>query len=221
MEYMIEYNIISTGSQGNAVVINKIVMIDCGVAFSKLTEVYKDLKIVLMTHKHSDHFKTSTIRKLAAQRPTLRWGCGEYLKQDLIDCGVDPKNIDVYKIGVKYNYGRFKFAAVKLYHNVKNVGYRLYFGAERAFYATDTCKLDGISAKNYDLYMVEANYEPDEIIERINEKKARGEYAYEINVLQNHLSRPDCDAWLAQNRGEKSKCVYMHQHRDEEGKAKW
>ena len=51
-----EYNIISTGSKGNAVVINDVILIDCGVSFRALKDVYKNIKIVLLTHIHSDHF---------------------------------------------------------------------------------------------------------------------------------------------------------------------
>ncbi len=65
------YDVISTGSKGNAVIIDNI-LIDCGVPFNKLTQAYKKLQLVLLTHKHSDHFRPSTIKRLAAERPTLR-----------------------------------------------------------------------------------------------------------------------------------------------------
>ena len=48
-----EYEIISTGSHGNAVVLNKHILIDVGVSFKALKNVYKDLKLVLLTHIHS------------------------------------------------------------------------------------------------------------------------------------------------------------------------
>lgn len=48
-----EYEIISTGSQGNATVINKHILIDVGVTFKALKNVYKDLQLVLLTHIHS------------------------------------------------------------------------------------------------------------------------------------------------------------------------
>ena len=50
------YNIISTGSKGNAVVINGRILIDCGVPFKALEPVKKDLRLALLTHIHSDHF---------------------------------------------------------------------------------------------------------------------------------------------------------------------
>lgn len=48
-----EYDVISTGSKGNAVVINREILIDTGVPFKSLESVYKDLKLVLLTHIHS------------------------------------------------------------------------------------------------------------------------------------------------------------------------
>lgn len=63
-----EYNIISTGSKGNAVVINDVILIDCGVSFRALKDVYKNIKIVLLTHIHSDHFNRRTIKALANNR---------------------------------------------------------------------------------------------------------------------------------------------------------
>lgn len=85
------YNIISTGSQGNAVVLNDCVLIDCGVSFKALKEVYKNLKLVLLTHEHGDHFKPQTIKRLAQERPTLRFGCCEWLVKALLNAGVDKK----------------------------------------------------------------------------------------------------------------------------------
>lgn len=209
---MIAYNIISTGSKGNAVVIGGIILVDCGVPFSALSGVYRDIKIVLLTHIHVDHFKHQTIRKLAEERPTLRFACCKWLVNDLIMSGVNPANIDVLNIGEKYDYGLFKTIPVKLYHNVPNCGYRLYFGDKKVFYATDTSSLAGITAKNYDLYMVEANYELEKLINSANEKAKKGEYAYECEVLRNHLSKADCDEFINANRGPHSKYVYLHQH---------
>lgn len=70
---MIGYNIIATGSKGNAVVIEHEILIDCGVPFKALAAEWKTLKLVLLTHIHCDHFQPSTLRLLASNRPTLRF----------------------------------------------------------------------------------------------------------------------------------------------------
>ena len=207
-------NIISSGSKGNAVVLNGVILIDCGVSFKALKDVCRDLKIVLLSHIHSDHFKKSTIRRLAADRPTLRFAAPEWLYESLIKCGVDDSKIDIVEIGKIYDYGAFKISPVKLYHDCPTCGYRIFLGEEKALYATDTYTLDGIAAKNYDLYLIECNYEDEEIKERIREKEEKGEFVYEKRVLRTHLSKADCDNFLVENAGAKSEFIYMHTHED-------
>ena len=206
------YNIISTGSQGNAIVLNNIILLDCGVPFRELKDVYKDIKIVLLTHIHGDHFNKTTIRKLAAERPTLRFSCCKWLTSELLACGVEPLNIDQLQIGKLYDYKAFQISPVKLYHDVDNAGWRVFMNAEKAIYMTDTVTLEGITAKNYDLYLVEANYITEELEERIRSKEAAGEYVYEYRVQKVHLSKEKCDEWLLENIGENSEAVYIHQH---------
>ena len=207
-----KYNIIATGSKGNAVMVENDIMIDCGVSFKALRNVYKDIKLVLLTHEHSDHIKVSTLKRLIKERPTLRVGCCEWMADTVRGCGINSKQLDVYDIGRIYDYKAFKISPVKLYHNVPNCGYRLFCDGKKVLYATDTNSLDGITAKDYDLYMLECNYEDDEIQERIAEKQENGDYAYEINVLHNHLSKQKCDDFIISNAGPHSEFVYLHQH---------
>jgi len=209
------YNIISTGSQGNAVVLNNCILIDCGVPFISLKEVYKNLKLVLLTHIHSDHFKKSTITALADSRPTLRFGCCEWLVKDLVKCGVSKRNIDVYAIGKIYDYRVFKISPIKLYHDVPQCGYRVFSNGEKAIYCTDTFTLEGIRAKDYDLYLIEANYEEEEMQKRIQEKVENGEYCYELRVLNRHLSKEQADKFLYENMGAKGEYKYLHEHKGE------
>ena len=209
------YKIIASGSSGNAVLINGFMLIDCGVSLRALSKVKKDLEIVVLTHIHSDHFNATTIRKLAAERPTLRFACCKWLTAELLHCGVSPLNIDQLQVGKLYNYGSFKLSPVQLYHDVPNCGWRIFSGAEKAIYMTDTVTLDGISAKGYDLYLVEANYSEPEIQERIRAKEVLGQYIYEYRVLRTHLSKEKCDKWLLENIGDNSEYVYIHQHREE------
>ena len=211
------YNIISTGSDGNAVIINNFALIDCGVTFRALFKFVKQIKIVLLTHRHADHFNFTTIHRLAAERPTLRFACGSWLVQDLVACGVSKANIDILTPGIVYDYNAFKVSPVTLYHDVQNCGYRLFFDKERAIYITDTATVQGISAKDYDLYLVEANYSESEIQQRIKSKEALGQYVYEYRVLKTHLSKEECDAWLLENMSDSSEYVYLHQHRFKEG----
>lgn len=212
----IPYHIISTGSKGNAVVINDCILVDCGVPFKAIKPFAHKLKLVLLTHIHSDHFRPSTLRILSRERPTLRFGCGCWLVADLLAAGVPAGNIDVLEPGVMYGYGICNIIPVSLVHNVPNCGYKIHFREGKVFYATDTNNLNGISARHYDLYMVEANYEDDVILQKIADKKAAGEYAYEVHAMQNHLSKAKCDDFVYRNIGHGGEYVYLHCHVDTE-----
>jgi len=216
------YKIISTGSKGNAVVINDIILIDCGVPFKALKEVYKGLRLVLLTHEHGDHFNRATIRKLAQERPTLRFGCCDWLVGQLVDCGVDKRNVDVYNPNCRYGYSDFLLVPFGLTHDVPNCGYKICINApsgnttfKNIFYATDTSSLDGIEAKSYDLYLIEANHGKDEIAQKIYSKEKYGEYSYERRARENHLSKEAADDFIYSNIGPNGKFVYLHAHIEE------
>lgn len=210
---MILHDVINSGSDGNAVVLNDSILIDCGVPFKAMSRYVGSLSQVLLTHIHSDHFNPSTVRRLAADRPTLRFGGGRWMIEPLLAAGVRKTNIDVLDAGHAYKFRFGTVIPVKLSHNVPNQGYKLLLPGGKAIYATDTGTLSGITAKDYDLYMIEADYEDEEIRERIREKMKSGEYAYERKVLYNHLSKERCDSWISQNIGPTGEYIYMHQHR--------
>ena len=211
------YKVIGTGSDGNAVVINSSILIDCGVPFRSLAEVYKGLRLVLLTHIHSDHFKKRTLRKLAQERPTLRFACCDWLVLPLIECGVKMSQIDVLECGKEFDYGAFQIQSFELTHDVPNCGYKLFMYGKKLIYATDTANLDGVEAKDFDLYMIEANYEEEELEERLRSKEENGEYAYERNVRERHLSKRQCDDFVYSNIGSNGVYVYLHRHRDKKG----
>ena len=210
-------NVIATGSRGNAVILNGSILIDCGVPYKKLEPYVKDLQLVLLTHIHGDHFNRTTIRRLCEERPTLRFGCCEWLAAPLVEAGIPPKQIDVYGVGkiYSYYYGEVVIETVPLSHDVENCGYKLWLSGESAIYATDTFTLDGIEAEGFDLYMIEANYTEDEMAERINRKLEAGEYVYEYRAAAGHLSQEKADQWLAANATPgKSKVIFLHRHEE-------
>lgn len=47
---MIACDVISTGSKGNAVLLNYWLLVDCGVPFKALAGAYPALRLVLLTH---------------------------------------------------------------------------------------------------------------------------------------------------------------------------
>ena len=207
-----DYHVIATGSTGNAVLIEKNVLIDAGVAYKKIEPYMGDIKLVLLTHVHSDHFKPSTVRRMALEKPLLRFGCGAFLAPELVKAGVPKQQIDILKPKMLYGYGICNVIPVELVHDVPNFGYKLHYPTGKIFYATDTGSLSQVSAKGYDLYLVERNYDDAELRARMDEKLANGQYAYEQRALRYHLSEKKVNDWLYKNMGKNSEYVYLHCH---------
>lgn len=220
---MITYDILASGSSGNAVVINGEILIDIGVPMKKLREsgYIKNLKLVLLTHEHGDHFNSTTVRAIHKERPALRWGCCEWMVPHLLEAGVGKRLIDVFETGLLkvYENGRLCIKAESLVHDVPNCGWKIHIqgpvgsDGDNLFYATDTATLDSVSACCYGTYLIEANHDRSEIEARIEEKQAMGEFAYETRAARNHLSQEQAMEWLAKNAGPNSKYVFLHQHK--------
>ena len=88
------YKIISSGSDGNAVLYFDNILVDIGVPFSLLSGYISRLSLVLLTHEHGDHLNINTLKKLQSMRPGVRVGCGEFLVEKLKKNGI--RNIDAY-----------------------------------------------------------------------------------------------------------------------------
>lgn len=203
------YKIINSGSDGNAVLINDEILIDCGVSFNKLQHCYKNLKLVLLTHIHGDHFNSTTIRKISKLRPGLRFGCCEWLVNELLNCGVSKSQIDIYNLNVEYDYKIFKIKTFNLFHDVPQCGYKVFMDDKKLIYATDTKSIDHIEAKDYDYYLIEANYTNEEDLKSYSENDV-----YFNRVLNTHLSQQQAAKWLLENMGDNSIYEFMHQHKE-------
>ena len=163
-------NIIASGSTGNCEIYNKSFVIDIGVPYSYIEPYKKDLKIIFLSHAHFDHFNIKTLKRLQFERPTLRIACGEWMVEYLNGL----RNIDVLNLNVWYDYGEFKVSIGKLYHDLKNCFFRLDFNGYKVFRATDTSTLSGISARNYNEYFIESNFDADTVWDKIRELEKIG-----------------------------------------------
>lgn len=189
------HNILSTGSKGNAIIYFNSILVDVGISFSRIEPYLKDIQIVLLTHQHSDHFKLNVIKRIQEERPSIRFGCGAFLADKLQ--GI--RNLDIYESGKMYNYGSFKISPIVLYHDVPNFGYRIFKDGKKLIHATDTYTLEGISAKDYDIYALECNYDEERVYDIIREKEYRGEYAHQKGSINSHLSKQQAQKFILSN----------------------
>ena len=213
-----KYEILQTGSDGNCTIIDDQIAIDMGVT-QKVIEPYIDrLSLVLLTHEHGDHFRPATVRAIARNRPTVSWACGEWMVPLLLKAGVRATSIHIMEMGVWNIYGPpvgMAVCAFETHHNVRNCGWKLWRSEEDTlFYATDLGDLDGIEAKNYQTYLLEANHSTAEIEAAVRAAQQTGEYSYRIKAAENHLSNEQAVEWLLENGAPWSIWIPMHQHRE-------
>ena len=214
-----KYEIIKSGSDGNCTIVEDCIAVDMGVPFYIIEPFAKDLKLVLLTHAHGDHFRKQTVRKLAKMRPTLKWACRDWMAQPLLEQGVDARNIhllppDEWQLYAALNVMVCPFDTV---HDSQNCGWRIWRDHhDSIFYATDLATLDGIEAKAYTVYLLEANYREAELQQRLEEKLDAGVFAYETRAEVTHLSREQATAWLQENMAPWSIWVPMHEHKERE-----
>lgn len=204
-----DYRIISTGSTGNCVFLFNRILIDIGVPFSRVKDVYKSVQLLTWSHRHSDHYNKDTIKRIVFERPSLRIAICEHEYERAVESGC--KNIDVLKNGAWYDYGEFQIAAFKTYHDCPSNGYRIKYKDYKAFFVTDTMTLEGITAPNYSHYFLEANYDHETAIELIRQKEQRGEFAYQKGAINSHLSEQQMMDFYYSNKGEHSQLIRLHQ----------
>lgn len=121
------------------------------------------------------------------------------------------RNIDVYEPGQLYDYGEFKIIPITLYHDVPNCGYRIFKGDHKTIHATDTAHMEGISAKDYDLYALEHNYNDETIHDAIERAERLGEFAYQKGAINTHLSEQQANDFIFNNRKESSQILRLHE----------
>ena len=206
------YEIIASGSSGNAILLENGILLDCGIPFKKIEPYLNQIKLVFISHEHGDHLNLRTLLKLHTLRPTIRFAVGFWLKDKLIGVGIKSSNIDNLKQNKIYDYKQFKISPFVLIHDVKNFGLRIFDSKskEKILYAVDTATLNHVSAKNYDCYLIEANYD-DEILEANLKKDLESSgFSYNSRVKETHLSLNQASQFVFDNAGNNSKYEFIH-----------
>ena len=121
------------------------------------------------------------------------------------------KNVDVYEYGKLYEYGEFQISPVKLFHDAPNFGYRIFKGEHKLIHCTDTYTLEGITAKNYNLFAIEHNYNEDTINQSIEDAEAKGEFSHQRRSFNSHLSEQQARQFIFENKCEECEVLRLHE----------
>lgn len=211
------YNIIATGSSGNAVIIDEKILVDFGVAYSLVKPFLNDIEYLLLTHRHGDHLSIASIIRMSKEYPKIMI----LGNSDVIGVLSEYRMPNLFVIDSNEWYELFGYtvASVDTKHNVPNVAYRIikpifvdgeYIKDYKVFYSTDTRDLYNVEAKNYDLYFIEFNHCEEMIDEKIAEKIKNNVFAYEMNAKNNHQSNSRAIKWLKKNNKIGAEVVPLH-----------
>lgn len=207
MVHQSTYNVIHSGSSGNCEIAFNSIVIDIGVPFSSIKPYLYDIQLILLSHAHSDHLNLATLQRIVSERPGVRIACGEWMVEHLQ--GI--KNVDVLEKGKWYNYGSFKVAIGQLYHEVPNCFFRIEKNGFKVFRATDTFTLEGIVAKNYNLYAIEYNYDSETVWDNIHNQEENGQFAHQRRSMNSHLSWQQAQDFIFNNASANYEVVRLHE----------
>ena len=205
----LNYNILSSGSIGNAVRIRDI-MIDCGIAFSKMKEELYGCNYLLITHDHQDHVKPAVLNQIVEQFPNIE--IYSTYKVARLNDSVTAINTDYLPIWLSKS--GCHMWAVPVPHNTLCFGYVLRFEDLDIVYATDlknTEELDRFSDEmrfRYDYTFLEANY--DETKLRLLGDSWHGQYNAYVDSSERHLSKDDSQLFYVRHRREGGEYIELH-----------
>lgn len=200
----LDYTIIKTGSSGNAVLVNGI-LFDCGISWKMLEPYATQVDVVLISHRHQDHIRPSTLNKLKSLFPRVAIIApkGFYEGTDKVQYEFDAILPHNKKLLIK---GKYEVLCTPIPHSVPNVAFVVKFqDGKTVMYATDTVSLDHLHIPDLDLYLLESNYSELSIVK--DQRNA-------VVAVTTHLSQEASFGWYLRNRGDNSEYVPLHVHMD-------
>ena len=178
MVITITYQILTTGSKGNAVLIDNI-LIDAGLTKKKLEQLtsFEAIEHVFISHKHSDHFNKPLVRAFieAGKEVYLPEGVREKLDEEGKLDWRDYDNVHAIPENCEFDCGEYHVTALAQKHwDIINYAYILTKGDERYLYSTDLDTLEpsdlgkGLyGLDKFDVIFLEGNYDEEWLREYI------------------------------------------------------
>lgn len=202
MKASMNYKILGTGSRGNCVIIDDI-MIDCGLGFNKIKNDLYDINYLLITHIHQDHLLLPTIRKIAERFPTITI-IGNYEVYQAFNVNI------IANAGFDIETDDYTFTPFECKHDVLCYGFCWTTSeGQEIIYATDTSTLENAPQKKYDYLFLESNH--DEAKLEAVRGKHTGSYDPYLSGKR-HLSTQQAKAfWYMHRKSIDSELIELHQ----------
>lgn len=216
---VLEYEIIKTGSKGNSILFNKTLLLDIGIPYKDIKKYLKEVKTIFISHLHADHLNKTTAKLISYNYPKIKFLCNFEVAVALFESGVKKYSIWCLDEHRWFDLGFAKVRIEKLIHDVNNSSFQIeYKNGKKMIYITDTGSIPStINAKDYDNYLIEANYKNEEELGKLIQQDYDNgkEFSHYVRVRDTHLSEEQALEWLKENMGENSKFEFIHMHKGE------
>lgn len=198
---MLDYKVIASGSKGNAVRIETI-MVDCGVPFGKMEEDLYKVDTLLITHAHSDHIKPRTLERIQKEFPRIKiYANADVAYQYEVDKVIGTAPFDLGK--------RRRVIPFDGVHDVPVTYFVIQMKGLNILYATDTCVVSVPEDIPMDWFFLESNYDERKLREEAKKYRHRGYDPAESNLR--HLSTQKCkEFYYVHRRSQDSVLIELH-----------
>ena len=221
---MLDFNIIGSGSSGNAVRVGH-VMFDCGMPFAAMKEDLYKCHSLLITHEHSDHVKAATLKQIRTQFPRItiyanpsvayRFHVNHVIGTAMFELkdGTEVRPFecvhDVETTGFMLHMNGTEVRPFECVHDVETTGFMLHMNGEDILYATDTAEINIPKDARFDWFFIESNYDETKLRE-ISGKYRSGRYD-PADSQYRHLSTQQAKAvYYTHRKSRDSQFIELH-----------
>lgn len=200
----LNYKIIASGSKGNCVIIENI-MIDAGVPYKDIKEELYDIDYLLYTHCHGDHFKESTFKRIRKEFPNIVIAGNSTLME------VANTDFDIIvKDNVPFEIGDYVVTPFPGIHDVEVHGFEWYVGNIHVLYMTDSNTVEFAPTEDkYDYLFLESNHSETKLRTAFRKSKKFGYNAY-ANGKRHLSTKQSKEFYLLHRRSKESEWIELH-----------
>lgn len=152
------------------------------------------------------------MKQIAYKHPNIKIICGsEVVAEKLVkDSYVPMRNIFILKPNKWFDLGMVKVRLEPLEHDTPNYCLKAEIKGKKLIYIVDTASVSHIEAKDYDLFLIEANYNQAILEEHIRNCEDENEMFYLQRIPRTHMSYEMANTFLIENMSNTSEYCYIH-----------
>lgn len=222
MNTSFKFKIHFSGSKGNSASIyykNLGFLIDVGKPYRYIEPFLYDKQFILISHKHGDHIKWTTYKKIRENFPHIKILSNSTVNNELIARKLPELDI-IFKDDFQFQIGEVKFTTIQNYHGAgeeytETHGFILESPSQNLLFATDLSTLVDYEEYcltnkiKFDIILLEANYDP-QVIGLSEYMKIHSGYNTFNNGSYRHLSTIDREEFVTKFKNPDAIDIELH-----------